>query len=861
MGCDQQITNENTEEKNVLSRKTNEENNSKHKKSKENNKMEQSHKPSNLEKKENIIISKKGRIKEGENKSVSKKDETKEGENQLTSKNEETEKNTLPKKEETKKGENKDLSNPFEKKDKNEQLNSNNNKIIIEKSENISMDMFIRFIYMFPDDDDDEYEDDPLYQYNYFKIDFTICNYMFITPEPLIKIFSSVYSKVLKDATIFFPKDFQQAKELLIDYETEVGNKENWIIISPCEELENNIKSFHENKNIYYFIGYCPMTSHKHNLEFFYKFNKYYGIVDTYGDLIVKLFKLNNIFYYRKKQKYGINNNINEIFELKYDTKFKFDFNNECSKNSVIYYKYFELYNYKMSQEKLYFLFIQSLTFLNKYLEKENYDILFNYLQKLSETFIFSDDEREKVIKASKFLKNLHILYLYFSNYPYLYGALTDEEIDKALSSYKPNTLNLSLVIIYNSFFNSLVNVVDVLASKVNKGISILNDKKNLNNLHKLLICINLSKDQIEGKYIIYDIIQFYQIKYYLKDIDFCLGKTILNVFEHLSKDYPLKSQIINTYLNKDKRFLLYLEYNTQIIRQKQNQIEDEKTKAYNKSIKYNHTIVLGDKKFHNLINKMKLPCENIYYLNENEFSNFFSDPKKIDGKYKICKYFIIMNEKNGKEYFETIRYMSNVFGIKLAVIIYIENKDIIINKKILENPLIHIVLAFCEKDILNYYYDSFIRLKDITLVCDNERELISKKFGFKYDLPKLNETKIIREEDNGWDMVKDINTNFFNLIKVYQTVGLIDATSFNIDMYRVYKENNCLDLFLNYYGNYFWGEYLPEQFATTLCMIKLFLYAYTLEEDNNKSFYSIMNNDFRSGDFKKNKSIFTNNF
>ena len=157
-----------------------------------------------------------------------------------------------------------------------------------------------------------------------------------------------------------------------------------------------------------------------------------------------------------------------------------------------------------MSQEKLYFLFIQSLTFLNKFLEKENYDILFNYLQKLSETFIFSDDEREKVIKASKFLKNLHILYLYFSNYPYLYGALTDEEIDKALSSYKPNTLNLSLVIIYNSFFNSLVNVVDVLASKVNKGISILNDKKNLNNLHKLLICINLSKDQIEGKYILF---------------------------------------------------------------------------------------------------------------------------------------------------------------------------------------------------------------------------------------------------------------------------------------------------------------------------------------------------------------------
>ena len=150
-------------------------------------------------------------------------------------------------------------------------------------------------------------EDNPLKKYDYFKIDFTICNYIFITPEPLIELFSSFYSKILKDSTIFFPKDFQQAIELLNDYESEVGNKENWIVISPCEELEGNIKAFHENKNIYYFIGYCPIYSHKHNLDFFYKFYKYYGIVGSSSELIEKIFKLNNIFYYRKKQKYGIN--------------------------------------------------------------------------------------------------------------------------------------------------------------------------------------------------------------------------------------------------------------------------------------------------------------------------------------------------------------------------------------------------------------------------------------------------------------------------------------------------------------------------------------------------------------------------
>ena len=33
-----------------------------------------------------------------------------------------------------------------------------------------------------------------------------------------------------------------------------------------------------------------------------------------------------------------------------------------------------------MAQEKLYFLFIQSLTLLNKYLDENNYNILSNYV-------------------------------------------------------------------------------------------------------------------------------------------------------------------------------------------------------------------------------------------------------------------------------------------------------------------------------------------------------------------------------------------------------------------------------------------------------------------------------------------------
>ena len=74
--------------------------------------------------------------------------------------------------------------------------------------------------------------------------------------------------------------------------------------------------------------------------------------------------------------------------------------------------------------------------------------------------------------------------------------------------------------------------------------------------------------------------------------------------------------------------------------------------------------------------------------MNENQFSSFFQVPKKIENKYNICKYFIIMNEKNGNKYMETIKYISNAFGLKFATIIYIENKNIKVQKKYYKAPL-----------------------------------------------------------------------------------------------------------------------------------------------------------------------------
>ena len=78
----------------------------------------------------------------------------------------------------------------------------------------------------------------------------------------------------------------------------------------------------------------------------------------------------------------------------------------------------------------------------------------------------------------------------------------------------------------------------------------------------------------------------------------------------------------------------------------------------------------------------MNLPCKNIYYLNENEISNFFKKPKKINNKYNICKYFLIANEKFGIKFLETIKYICNVFALKIVNITYIQDKNAKIDKK-----------------------------------------------------------------------------------------------------------------------------------------------------------------------------------
>jgi len=170
------------------------------------------------------------------------------------------------------------------------------------------------------------------------------------------------------------------------------------------------------------------------------------------------------------------------------------------------------------------------------------------------------------------------------------------------------------------------------------------------------------------------------------------------------------------------------------------------------------------------------------------------------------------MNEKNGIEYLETIKYLSNEYALKIVIILYIQNKNFKIDKKILQESLVSIILTYCEKDILNYYNDHFNILKEKTIKYIDRNDFLDEEYGTSYKFPKISETKIVKEEDNGWDMKRDININIFDSVKVEKVFGFYRSDIFIRNMYKVYKENNCLDLFIKYYGNYFGADFIVEE-------------------------------------------------
>ena len=162
--------------------------------------------------------------------------------------------------------------------------------------------------------------------------------------------------------------------------------------------------------------------------------------------------------------------------------------------------------------------------------------------------------------------------------------------------------------------YNVIFQITMSFAMNIDMGISLFEDKERLKNFQISLIEFNLYIEYILQGLDIEKFGKYYQIKIFFRDIDFCLCKFIYNITS-LCPNFPLRKEIFH-YMSRDNQFSDYINYVLHL--QKDNIIpETEDEKIFNQSIKYNDTIVIGDKYFIDKIKKIKLPCKNLYYINE----------------------------------------------------------------------------------------------------------------------------------------------------------------------------------------------------------------------------------------------------
>ena len=353
--------------------------------------------------------------------------------------------------------------------------------------------------------------------------------------------------------------------------------------------------------------------------------------------------------------------------------------------------------------------------------------------------------------------------------------------------------------------------------------------------------------------------INYYQILFFFKDMDFCL-KFFLYLLQLI---YPNEKflNIVKSFLEVsiDRRINSFLNYESSNLPDFISQfreLNEKDIETINNSLKIKNSIIIGEKSFHNFIKSLKLPTTE-YFLKIDDLNNFCSDCRKlrkVNNKYAINKYFMILEYKNFNEYYKSINLLSCTYGLFFMLIIYIDNeKKVLINKNLINGKsLIPIIICFSKEDLKNYYSDNdkiqcnfFLTYKLQKMMKEN----IDNKLEGKLPVIKTNKD----ERDNGWEMVKEIDENFFKNLYIIN-VGFHWILNNTINsLYELYKEKNNLDLYLKYYCNYFGVSLYPETIYNEGTFMKFFIYAYILDEGSkDKSFYSILNDTLRSGDYEK---------
>ena len=656
----------------------------------------------------------------------------------------------------------------------------------------------------------------------------------------------------------YFKKSFQKVKfckgtelEKVIEFFNKESSIEEWILILPGSKCEELISKLKEKNNIKGFFIFCFKPELYKDLS--KKFEKIKCITNNPRFLAKKIIEINKdylipIFKYddtEKKIKYNYELNLENLesknkYALKSFLREKNDLYNAIRKDANKYNLVcIKILKY-LKEEKAFSDFEESI--------KDENAMFYKFVNNIN----LNDKERLK--KIVKFLKNITLLSLYFSTYKYLLNLISYNEIKNLLSEdITPEK--------YTDLYNkSVYEISDKLYEKIMNNESILNQKESLKNLQIFAIIFSfffLCRKRAKG------FIEFYQVINFYRDIDFCLKYLILSILS-IFKDCKsiFYNDLYSAFNYSDYRICrIFLQYGIEFENNKKFTLSEEVQKTFDNSLTIKDFIVIGDNNFYNKINNSienkNFSIDSIKNLTANKISDYIKQKSLIDSrkKEKNCRviffYNLIINFDDFKKNINKICLIEAELGVSFNVILFIEDeKNILIDKMIVKMNLIPIIIVYSEEDLIKYLSKK-IKLniiENIKEILENDPEFID---FHKLEIPKINFNENNNEDyqDGCFELAETFDINLIkNKIIRKHTDNIFDSGAIAYYLYLTYGDNNALDIFFKFASLYYSFSNDPENIYLEICGVKRILYMYCREESvGKKSLYYMLNYDLRT--------------
>ena len=330
------------------------------------------------------------------------------------------------------------------------------------------------------------------------------------------------------------------------------------------------------------------------------------------------------------------------------------------------------------------------------------------------------------------------------------------------------------------------------------------------------------------------------------QDIGFCI-----KILYYTLNAFILHDRFAYQY-NKDLRVLYYINLFENC--SYRNEFDPELLKIATESARIKDTIIIGNEQFRKKIIDLNLPSDRINELDDSKLYSFFQNPYFEEDEYKIVKYFVICEDEDfDKKYFDEIKNLSCLYGFAYIFIVYLKNKKLQDIKNILKQQR-SIIYVCGDNELFEIYKDNNEKLRP------RLREYIPENFTFYKKLMNKNKkflNKEIKEmkstSEEGWDLFELKNERFHFGMRL-ESERYNDFIRHLLGTFiEAYKAHDSLEIFFKHYSNYFFLTLQPEFIVNMTALVKMFLYAYTLDEgDPDKNLYCIVNNDLRSSDASK---------